>query len=176
MPESRSHHTRAASTGSPADPAPAQQLRVQTELTTGGAVIVRVAGELDMATAPVLRERLRAAQAAATPPAALIVDLTNVSFLGATGLGLLIETHRRAVELGSPLYLVSTRHYLRRALQITGLDQTLTLQPTIGDALNGAPAPVADLSNSSTTGASLTTPVRHRHRTRPGRRYRVVSP
>ena len=58
-----------------------------------GHVLVMVAGEVDIATVPQLRERLAAPAASGRP---LIVDLDRVIFIDAAGLGALANAARRA--------------------------------------------------------------------------------
>jgi anti-anti-sigma factor len=62
-----------------------------------GHVLVTVAGEVDIATVPQLRERLAAPAASGRP---LIVDLDWVTFLDAAGLGVLARAASRAAAHG----------------------------------------------------------------------------
>jgi anti-anti-sigma factor len=71
------------------------------------AVVLVVEGEIDIATAPVLEQRLAEAEAGDAPQ--LIVDLDRVSFMDSTGLQVLVahtlsETNGRRIRLtrGSP--------------------------------------------------------------------------
>ena len=68
-----------------------QSLQVHVELS-GGVPVVRVAGEVDMATAPQLRERL---EEMPEGTGTLVVDLTDVSFLDSTGLSVLVAAWKR---------------------------------------------------------------------------------
>ncbi len=58
-----------------------------------GAIIVRVAGELDVASAPVLAAALERAEASVA--STIAIDLTGVSFIDSTGLRALLEAHAR---------------------------------------------------------------------------------
>src|SRR6266571_803816 len=58
-----------------------------------GAVIVRLAGELDLYNAHALRDELVAA--AEREPERLVVDLSGLTFIDSTGLGVLIEARTR---------------------------------------------------------------------------------
>ena len=83
-------------------------------------------GELDVATAPALRDALR--RAAATGCSLVVVDLSGVTFVDSTVLGVLVEVHRAlAPERG--LRLVGATGLPLRALQLTGLDTVLDLRP-----------------------------------------------
>jgi anti-sigma B factor antagonist len=98
-----------------------------------GAVVVRVAGELDLYNAPVLRTALLAECAAA--PDRLVVDLSGVEFIDSTALGVLIEARRR---LGRPdaFVLASPGMETRRALRISGLDKHFGVHESVDAALD----------------------------------------
>ncbi len=80
-------------------------LTVRQELLDG-AVILRLSGEIDMATGPRLDEHLAAAVAAAIRPAPVVVDLSDVQHLGSVGVALLTSYHRRCHAAGIPLRVV----------------------------------------------------------------------
>jgi anti-anti-sigma factor len=79
-----------------------------------------VTGEIDVHTAP----DLAAAMADADRPS-LTVDLSQVSFIDSSGLRVLIEGHRRALESGATLRLTNPSDTVRRLLDISGLDDYL---------------------------------------------------
>jgi anti-anti-sigma factor len=63
--------------------------------------VIHIAGEVDLLTGPLLHDHLSALLA--TRPECLIIDLSQVSFLGATGLTALINTRRAATQQGTTL-------------------------------------------------------------------------
>jgi anti-anti-sigma factor len=102
----------------------------------GSAVIVRLAGELDLYNAHEIRDTLL--EESAANPERLVVDLSAVGFIDSTALGVLIEArskmaNRRAFLLAAPA--VETR----RALEISGLDRHFGLHDTVEDALAATP-------------------------------------
>jgi anti-sigma B factor antagonist len=101
----------------------------------GSAVVVSVRGELDLATVPVLRERLDSVGEVSSSPSPLVVDLSAVSFIGSAGLALLVDLHNRCTEQGTPLAIVATGSVVPRAIQVTALDQVFTVHPTVDAAL-----------------------------------------
>jgi anti-anti-sigma factor len=70
-------------------------------------VVLHLRGEIDMATGPLLDEQLGRAVTAATPPAPVVVDLSEVQHLGSVGVALLTACHRRCDALGIPMLIVA---------------------------------------------------------------------
>src|SRR5690349_9392058 len=99
---------------------------------TGGALVVRLAGELDLYNAPVLRETLL--DCVAQSPRRLVVDLAEVTFVDSTVLGALVEARSK---LGSRdrLVLAAPGLATRRALAVSGLDRHFSVTGTVEDAL-----------------------------------------
>lgn len=84
-----------------------------------GSAVVRLAGELDLSTAP------RAEQALVdelTPGSrTLVVDLRRLEFCDAAGLRVFVRTRRRAQEVGAKVRLVHPNRLVRRVLEIAEL-------------------------------------------------------
>jgi len=92
---------------------PGEAFRAWSE-TTGDSVIVRAAGELDVASAPIFEEELR--DALATDVSAIIVDLADVTFMDSTGLRALLVTTNLTNVTGRR---VGVRRELTAAVQRT---------------------------------------------------------
>jgi anti-anti-sigma factor len=112
-------------------------LRFSTHLRDGYCVVA-LSGELDLASAPTLRDRLLGVL---RPDACrLIVDLSRVGFCDASGLAVLVGTNRRARLLGGVLRLAAPTPATSEALRITGLDLHLDVFPTVSAAIIGTKA------------------------------------
>lgn len=118
-------------------PIAAQRSKVPAEVSMPaprrpGSTIVALHGALDVAAAPALREHLRGI----LPQSArlLILDLGEVVSCDATGLAVLIGTHRHAARAGITLSLAAPTPQVTKLLRITGLDRILTVHPTVHDA------------------------------------------
>jgi anti-sigma B factor antagonist len=105
-------------------------LRINVENADGRAV-VRVAGEIDVYTAPRLREQLLRVAG----DGSLIVDLTDVSFLDSTALGVLVGAMKRQRERGGTMLIVTTGTRISRLFEITGLSRVFSLYDSVQDAV-----------------------------------------
>ncbi len=101
----------------------------------GTASVVSVTGEVDVFSAPDLDSELSGLVEAGSPR--LVVDLTEVSFLDSTGLGVLVKALKHAREAGGWLHLVITSDRIRKIFEITGLDASIPIFDTAQDALAG---------------------------------------
>src|SRR3954471_9057563 len=107
---------------------------VQVSDQDGWAVLV-VHGEVDIATAPVLRERLHALLGEGKSN--LVIDLDDVGFLDSTALGVLVGTLKRSRSESGDVRLVCTQQRVRKVFEITRLDAAFELYATVDDAVKG---------------------------------------
>jgi anti-anti-sigma factor len=84
---------------------------------------MRLAGELDLSSTPVLEQRLREALDSGRQ---LVVDLRNLDFMDSTGLTLLVRWARGAEQDGYELALVRGEPRVHRLFELTGLDAAFT--------------------------------------------------
>ena len=82
-------------------------------------LITTLRGELDIASAPALRDQLLDLLHPAT--SRLILDLSAVSYADASGLAVLVGTARRAALLGGYLHLAAPAPAVTKILSLTGL-------------------------------------------------------
>ena len=103
--------------------------RITVEEDTG-AVVVTAAGELDAYVAPELTAAL-----ARAGTSRLVADLTAVSFLDSTALGLLVRTVRDRGQGGGETRVVLPLGTARRIFEITTLDRALPVSASVDEAL-----------------------------------------
>ncbi|MBK1783124.1 STAS domain-containing protein [Prauserella cavernicola] len=103
------------------------QLLITTE-RADDALAVRTSGEVDLNTVDDLDSALAAACSEARPPMVVVADLEKVTFMASSGLSVLVRTHQRCQQQGTPLRVVVGNAGVRRGLQVTGLDQVLDVR------------------------------------------------
>lgn len=114
---------------------PGLSLRTHTE---GTHIIAALTGELDIGSAPALREQLLNLLRPAD--SRLVLDLSAVSYADATGLAVLVGTGRRAGLLGGFLRLAAPVPAVTRVLRLTGLYWQFDIFPSVRAAITGTPA------------------------------------
>jgi anti-sigma B factor antagonist len=115
---------------------------VDREVLTGAAVfratthldfaVLIAAGEIDLSNAEAFRDHLQALVAGASP--AVIVDLSLVTFMDSSGLGVLIGGLRSIHRAGGILRVVGTSAHLLELFAVTGVHKVLPLYPTVAAA------------------------------------------
>jgi anti-sigma B factor antagonist len=98
----------------------------------GDAVVVRLSGELDLYNAHEVRDALL--EEASKSPERLVVELSGVTFVDSTALGVLIEARSKFANRRSFL-VASPQVQTRRALEVSGLDRHFGIYDTVDDAL-----------------------------------------
>lgn len=131
------------------------ECRVELSLSTrteGDHTVLEVGGEIDVYTAPKLREQF--AQLVEDGRYGIVVDLEKVGFLDSTGLGVLVGGLKKVRSHDGWLRLVCTQERILKIFRITGLDKVFPIHDSVAAALT----------------------LRRRCRGRAGHRSRVVDP
>jgi anti-sigma B factor antagonist len=94
--------------------------------------VISVEGELDLATAPSLKETLLSATHNGADR--LIVDLSLTAFIDSTTLGVLIDVSR-GLDAGARMAIVCARPNVLKIFELAGLDGIFAIFPTLDAAL-----------------------------------------
>ena len=101
---------------------------VVTAEPAGDLVRLRLAGELDMSTAPELLARIVALAGSGTPR--LVVDLAALTFCDSAGLTTFVRGDRRCAEAGGWLRLTGAYGHVARVIEISGVAESLGYRPS----------------------------------------------
>lgn len=97
-----------------------------------GFTVVSVKGEIDVYTAPRLREKI--VELANDGHYQVVLDLNGVDFLDSTGLGVLVGGLKRLRSHDGDLSLVCNQHRILRVFEITGLTKVFSIYDTVETA------------------------------------------
>ena len=97
------------------------------------AYVIRVRGEIDVASAPEVRRAL--GSAITIPTDRVILDLCDVRFIDSTGLQALLHAQRRLGELHRQFVVVCPGGSVRRAFEIANLLDAFRVEATLEAAL-----------------------------------------
>jgi anti-sigma B factor antagonist len=114
-----------------------QEFSVWTAGPGGDCAVLRVAGEVDVYTAPTLRERIL--DLAAKGAVHVIADMSRVDFLDSTGLGVLVGGLKRLRKHDGSLTLVISATRILRLFEMTGLTRVFPAQPSVPAAITADP-------------------------------------
>ena len=101
--------------------------------TVGDRTVVEVGGEIDVYTAPKLREQL--VELVNDGSFHLVVDMEGVDFLDSTGLGVLVGGLKRVRAHDGSLDLVCTQERILKIFRITGLTKVFGIHETVDGAI-----------------------------------------
>ncbi len=101
----------------------------------GDHTVVSVTGEIDVYTAPKLREAL--IELVDQGHYNIVVDVEQVEFLDSTGLGVLVGGLKRVRSHDGSLQVVCTQERLLKIFRITGLTKVFSIHDSVSGAVRG---------------------------------------
>ena len=111
------------------------ELGLEVDDTRAPHTVLAVTGEVDVYTAPRLREKL--VELSSQGHKQIVVDLEGVDFLDSTGLGVLVGGLKRLRSNDGDLGLVCTQARILKVFEITGLTKVFTISASVDEALAG---------------------------------------
>ena len=93
--------------------------------------VIAVSGEVDIASSPVLDAAVITAIGEGAKH--ITIDLTDVSFMDSSGLGVIVRGLKRSREADLDLDLVISNDRVLKVFAITGLDQVIKIHSTLAD-------------------------------------------
>ena len=108
-------------------------MRIKASRQNDRAQVYAVSGELDAYTAPDLRDTLE--RALEEGISWLIMDLTDLTYLDSTGLGILVGTARKSRQADGDLAVVCVKPGLLRIFSISGTKEILNVVDSVDAAM-----------------------------------------
>jgi len=103
-------------------------------ITAGDCAVLRITGEIDVYTAPELRQQV--INLADNGTRHIVADLRDVDFLDSTGLGALVGSLKRLRLRQGSLELVTSGGRVLQLFAITGLNRAFALHPSVLEAIS----------------------------------------
>jgi anti-sigma B factor antagonist len=94
--------------------------------------VLAVTGELDVATAPQLRQE--AVRLTTMGQSRIVIDLSGVDFLDSTGLGVIVGVLKRVRTHGGDLAVAGAEDHVRKVFDITRISDVVSMYDTADDA------------------------------------------
>lgn len=116
------------------NPVLSQPLRLSVRRPGAGIVVVHITGEIDLASISRLTELIRQRLTAAVLRA-VILDLSQVSFVNSGGVELLLHAQRRADQRGIGLYVITGDGCVHRLLKLAGVLDRFLRRATSAEAV-----------------------------------------
>jgi len=101
-----------------------------------GRAVLALRGDVDIATAPMLRQRLLELAVGDRPR--VVVDLDGVDLLDSSGLGVLVGALKRYRTRGGDIVIVCNDLRLLEIFSLTGLTSAFKMYPSVSAALAAA--------------------------------------
>jgi anti-sigma B factor antagonist len=112
-----------------------QPLHLETVTAGTECAVLRIAGEVDVYSAPQLRERV--IRLLSDGVRHVVADLREVGFLDSTGLGALVGSLKRLRERDGSLKVVTSAGSIPQLFRLTGLVRVFTLYQSVPEAITG---------------------------------------
>lgn len=97
-----------------------------------GRAVLTVAGDLDVQSAPQLRDRISELLDAGSTE--LVVDLRPAEFIDSSGLSAMVAGLKEVKEHGGDMAVVCPQGKIRRVIEIVALDQVFALYDSVDEA------------------------------------------
>lgn len=119
----------------------AMEVRVE-----GASTVIAIAGEIDLATIPLLTERLD--QLIGEGRIHLVLDMSDVIFVDSTGLSALIRVRSRVLAEGGSIDLAGAQANVAKVFEITNLTEVFSLHDSVAQAFAANVGPKPEIGHS----------------------------
>jgi anti-anti-sigma factor len=98
-----------------------------------GVKVVQLRGPIDVSSAMQLRDLL--GHQIDSPAARVLLDMSEVTLIDSSGIGILVTAHRRAAGQGAAFALAGANASVGRVFELTRTNKLLQIHPTVDEAL-----------------------------------------
>ena len=112
-----------------------EQERLLKSVTSGGTLIIYLDGDIDHHNARTVRQKIDA-KLFIQRPRELVLDLSKVSFMDSSAIGVIIGRYKLVKSFGSEVFLVSCSDSVGKILSMSGIKKIIKIFDTLPDALS----------------------------------------
>lgn len=110
-------------------------MEIQIEIT-GGALVVRLSGEIDLAVADTLRNSLESQLDSNPQVKNIVLNLNRVTYIDSSGLGVMLGRYRRLSKQGGRMFIVGAAPQVKKVLDLSGLLNIMQECPSESSAVD----------------------------------------
>lgn len=114
---------------------PGTDIPLLTSSLDDGITRIRLSGDLDLPHTPDIQRALE--ELIEAGHTRLLIDLTDVTFIASSGLGVLLSIHRLLERVGGQLAVLCPEPSMRGLFELVGHTLVFPTEPTIEQALSG---------------------------------------
>lgn len=101
--------------------------KILKSVTNGGTLIIYLDGEIDHHNARTARQKIDS-KLFIQRPHELILDLSRVSFMDSSGLGLILGRYTKATELGIAFRVANPNKQIKKILDLAGMERIVKIE------------------------------------------------
>ncbi len=98
-------------------------------VTSGGTLIIYLDGDIDHHNARAVRQKIDS-KLFIQRPRELILDLSKVSFMDSSGLGLILGRYTKSAELGILFRVANPNRQIKKILDLAGMERLIRIETT----------------------------------------------
>jgi len=106
--------------------------KILKSVTSGGTLIIYLDGDIDHHNARTVRQKIDS-KLFIQRPRELILDLSKVSFMDSSGLGLILGRYTKSAELGILFRVVNPNRQIKKILDLAGMERLIRIETTLSE-------------------------------------------
>ena len=108
---------------------------MEISLTLAGTIpVFHLSGRLDVATSPLLEERLKPVLEENEGSRTIVFDCSELSYVSSAGLRVFISSQRQLTARGGGVAFAALSKPVRDLFHLAGLEELFIIEPSVGEA------------------------------------------